>query len=697
MSMRIKPKTLLISLTAAVALYALLGFLLLPAVALHLVNKQFEQRATVPARLDSIKFNPFTLELTLNDLHIGEPERPQVAFSRLYANLQVDSLWTSAVHLRDVELEQASTQVRFAEDGTLNLTELFLLPEPEEPAVEPSDSGPFPVRIDRLALIGNSLQFQDLRTAQPVEFGYDAVDIELTQLSTLPHDNPLMQVSASGPYGARIDWEGQLSISPLTSSGTLEINEAQLSTFWPYVHEQLPVQLNSGALNLSSRYQLSLVEGTELSLSDVRLQLSNLDLASNNNPLLRLNNLEISDTSMDLVQREVRLGAVHSEGLEAWAARQKDGQLDWLAVLPPPAPATEPTSDEQGLTEPDAADIATATETADSSEPEQPWRILLSQAQLRDYHLHLTDQQPSKPVALNIGPLNLDLSDFDSQSESAFQLGLDTQLNESGKLTINGDVRINPISAALQVETQNIDLTLAQSYIEPLVKLELRSGLLSSTVQIQLQQLEPLQLEVQGQAGVQQLHIVDSLAQRDLLKWQRLQLEDIHYQGNNLSISQVNLQQPYVRFSINQDMSTNFSDLVVPQPANSAPATDNSDPFGIRIGGININNGSANFADFSLTPNFATGIEQLNGKIGTLDNQSTRTAAVALNGKVDKYAPVTIKGSLTPFEPLSSLDIATSFKNMELTTLTPYSGKFAGYQIRKGRLNLDLHYQINQG
>lgn len=70
---------------------------------------------------------------------------------------------------------------------------------------------------------------------------------------------------------------------------------------------------------------------------------------------------------------------------------------------------------------------------------------------------------------------------------------------------------------------------------------------------------------------------------------------------------------------------------------------------------------------------------------------------MSIDGKVDRYAPVTIKGELTPFDPLDSLDIATSFKRVELTTLTPYSGKFAGYRIRKGRLNLDLHYQIEKG
>src|SRR5690606_25380084 len=141
---------------------------------------------------------------------------------------------------------------------------------------------------------------RDLRPAEPVEFGYDAVDIELNNLSTLPDDNTLMQISASGPYGARIDWAGKLSISPLASSGTLRVSEAQLSTFWPYVQEQVPLTLNQGSLDLSSDYQLSLANSTELQLSNVHVRLSDLDLAAADEPLLRLASMEISDTSLDL-------------------------------------------------------------------------------------------------------------------------------------------------------------------------------------------------------------------------------------------------------------------------------------------------------------------------------------------------------------------------------------------------------------
>jgi outer membrane protein OmpA-like peptidoglycan-associated protein len=122
-----------------------------------------------------------------------------------------------------------------------------------------------------------------------------------------------------------------------------------------------------------------------------------------------------------------------------------------------------------------------------------------------------------------------------------------------------------------------------------------------------------------------------------------------------------------------------------------------SKPLGIHIGEVSLKDGSAHFADFSLTPDFATAIQQLNGRIGSLDTRQTKPTSVDIQGKVDRYAPMSIQGTLNPFDPLDSLDITTRFENVELTTLTPYSGKFAGYRIRQGRLNLELIYRIENG
>lgn len=117
------------ALLALVALYSLLGFLILPGVALRIANQQLAQYATVPAHLQRIELNPFGLELTLWGLQIGEPGKEQVGFERLYANLSLDSLWTKALRLDAVELDKPRTELLFAKDGSLNLAQLFAATE----------------------------------------------------------------------------------------------------------------------------------------------------------------------------------------------------------------------------------------------------------------------------------------------------------------------------------------------------------------------------------------------------------------------------------------------------------------------------------------------------------------------------------------------------------------------------------------
>lgn len=107
-----------------------------------MANQQLAQYATVPARLERIQLNPFSLELTLWGLHIGDDKAEQLGFERLYANLQLDSLWSGALHLAEVQLDKSTTEVLFAKDGTLNLAQLFKLP-PANPSRRSRRAIPF--------------------------------------------------------------------------------------------------------------------------------------------------------------------------------------------------------------------------------------------------------------------------------------------------------------------------------------------------------------------------------------------------------------------------------------------------------------------------------------------------------------------------------------------------------------------------
>lgn len=676
------------AIVALVALYSLLGFLILPGVALRIANQQLTKYATVPAHLERIELNPFSLELTLWGLQLGEPGKEQVGFDRLYANLSLDSLWSKALHLEAVELDKPRNQVLFAKDGTLNLTTLFKLPPSEAKPDEPP-SDPFPLRIGSIKLKQGLLHFQDMRPSEPIEFLYDNMNLELKNLSTLPDDNADMTLVANGPNGGRIDWNGTLSLSPIASQGTLKVTDAKMKLFWPYVRDAVPLVLQDGLVSLQTQYKLNLAKQTELLLDNATLRVAPFAInAPDGRPLARLANLEVSETTVDLVKQQVSVGKLRSDKLETWAALEKDGQLDWQKLFASqPAKATP-----KEKAEPAAA--GPAPEPQSANEPAKPWQVLLQNVQLRNYLVHLADRSQKEPVALDVGPLNVDLQGFDSLNQSPFTLKLDTGVGKQGKLQAAGQVNLAPIQAKLDVSTRDIDLRVAQAYVSPFILLELRSGMLDSDLKVDLKNTTPLAFTVTGKAQVSQLHTLDTIKSRDFVKWQQVNVDGLSYvHGDALSIDKVTLQEPYARFIINEDRTTNVNDLLIPQPAGakpSSPATtapaSSSKPLGIHIGQVDIKNGSANFADLSLTPNFATAVQQLNGQIGTIDNRKPVPAKVDVKGKVDRYAPVTIKGALNPFNPLASLDIATSFKRVELTTLTPYSGKFAGYRIRKGRL-----------
>ncbi|URM29796.1 DUF748 domain-containing protein [Pseudomonas frederiksbergensis] len=690
------------ALLTALALYSLLGFLILPGIALRIANQQLANYATTPATISRIELNPFSLEVTLWGLVIGEPGKEQVGFERLYANLQIDSLWTKALHLSDIELDKPKTEILFGKDGKLNLLGLFKIPASEPTPADP-DAKPFPVRVERIKLASGSVHFEDARPSEPIEFLYDKLDFELKNLSTLPEDSADMTLVAVGPAGGQIDWTGNFSLIPIASEGKLKITDGKMKSFWPYVRDAVPLALEDGVVSLSTDYKLNLAKETELLLSNVAVSVAPFAIkTADGRPLAKLERLDISETTVDLAKQQVVVGKIRSQKLETWAALEADGQLDWQKLF-----ASQPSkAAAKANAEPTSAPAAADSPKPEPTAPSKPWQVLLKDVQLRNYQVHLADRKAQPAVALELGPLNLDLQNFDSLNGSPFNLKLDTGVGKQGKIMADGTVNLAPISAKLNVQTKDIDLRVAQSYINPFIRLELRSGMLGSDLAVDLKSTEPLAFNITGRAQVDQLHTLDTLKTRDFLKWQQLVLEGLNYQhGDSLSIDKVNLFQPYARFMINDDRTTNIDDLLIPQPADSGatttaaakPAAGKEKPLGIHIGGIAINDGSANFADFSLTPNFATAVQQLNGKIGTIDSRQAKPASVDVKGKVDRYAPVTIKGSVNPFDPMASLDIATSFKRVELTTLTPYSGKFAGYRIRKGRLNLDLHYKITNG
>ena len=65
-------------------------------------------------------------------------------------------------------------------------------------------------------------------------------------------------------------------------------------------------------------------------------------------------------------------------------------------------------------------------------------------------------------------------------------------------------------------------------------------------------------------------------------------------------------------------------------------------------------------------------------------------------GKFNDYVPLEIAGKVNPWKEHFFVDLTASSTNFELSPLSPYSGKYAGYTIDKGQLSFDLKYLIVQ-
>ncbi|MDF5872652.1 DUF748 domain-containing protein [Pseudomonas aeruginosa] len=311
---------------------------------------------------------------------------------------------------------------------------------------------------------------------------------------------------------------------------------------------------------------------------------------------------------------------------------------------------------------------------------------------MRGYKAHLVDRQPATEVPLEVGPLDLDLQNVDGLGKTPSTSSSRPASATAARVQASGQVVLDPVSARLKVSTRDIDLRVAQAYISPFIRLELRSGFLGSELAVDLKSVEPLAFSVDGGAEVSQLHTLDTIKDRDFVKWTKLTLNGLAYRHeDSLSIQSVSFEEPYARFIINEDRSTNVSELIIPQPASSSgkAAAESKNGAGEQAAGHPHRRRTDQQRLGELRrpdPDAAVRYRHpaLSGEVGTLDTRNSQPAKVDIKGKVDKYAPVTIAGELDPFDPLKKLDITTSFKRVELTTLTPYSGKFAGYRIRKG-------------
>ena len=346
-----------------------------------------------------------------------------------------------------------------------------------------------------------------------------------------------------------------------------------------------------------------------------------------------------------------------------------------------------------------------------------PWRLNAAQTELRLDNFDPTMERASaaavsasnivlqqgKRTPMQIAMLNINGVRLDPKARTVSATliaSTGTESNAQGSIKANGHVGWAPLKGEIDVDVDKLDLTPFQGWLNKKFAVNLKHGLAKVTGKAVLSDA-PRSVAFTGTGSLGQFVVQDEAGDTDLLRWKAIDLQGLVVTTAPLmvAIETMGVADFYGRAIISEEGKLNLRQLV--KKTDPPPAPDPSVPeeargeLPFRIGQIVVTRGRLNLNDRFVKPNYRANVYDLVGKIGPLE--PGKQGDLELRGTIDRSAPLHVVGKLDPFAAQAVLDMKATVKGIDLPTLSSYSSRYVGYEIEKGKLSVDLHYQLNNG
>lgn len=361
------------------------------------------------------------------------------------------------------------------------------------------------------------------------------------------------------------------------------------------------------------------------------------------------------------------------------------------------------------------------------------FEFALAHLALENWSVQIDDRGLPSPLQTTIAPISLKASDLATAPGQSGSVELAATLNRTGQLRVDGKLGIAPLHADLALDLKRIDLLPLQPLIADQVNLAVTHALLGSRGRLVVDQGSRGQFKAgfKGNLALASVKTVDRINGDDFVDWESLafagvdvQLQPARPEPVAVTIDQVALNGFFARLIVDPTGRINFQDVlrgraeparsltsVAPPPATAATVARSAPPAApapqaqrssggtatavvpIRIGKVTLQDGRVRFSDNFIKPNYTANLVELGGAVVGLSSDAASTAHVDLRGQVNN-APLSIAGTINPLKSDLVLDLKATVKGMELVPLNPYSGKYLGYGISKGKLTFDVGYKV---
>ncbi|MEW5835548.1 MAG: DUF748 domain-containing protein [Pseudomonadota bacterium] len=612
----------------------------------------------------------------------------------------------SRYRLGTVVLDHAALSYRQGADGHSNFDALTAgTPTPTgKPAAPPTD-----LRIDGLFLTDSAVHYTNA-TQQTLDLSRVRGALHGLSLSKAPAGTLNL---AAGLGGGDITARGTLDLATGQLKAALGLKQVAVAPLQAIAAPDLRAPVTQGRLDAGGQLALDWGKAVNVHLTDAHATVSDFALApqqKERGPAMAWGRLDAAIPLFDLASRQVQLGDVtlHRPALDIERAR--NGKLSLMELLPE-APAAP----------------------KGASSPAAPWHWQLGRLALDDGSVDFTDLAAgTRPVKTRLTAMKGHLDGLSDQLGEARPFALAGTIDR-GSFDASGTLRPDPLGADLKLTTRNLDIARFVPYLDVPLNVTVASARLTSDGQLRYDARgRTPSLRYRGNAALERVRVQDKLTGDDFLRWRTLTASrldaEIGPSTPRVDVGALVLTSFYARVIINADGRLNLADVVAspasapvsvtraegslpapaantptPPPAAStavaqvpAPASSAAPAANIHLGGITLVNGQLNYTDNFIKPNYTANLTRLTGKIGAFGTKpGDPPAELSVQAALDENSPVDISGTINPLQPVAFLDIKGKADEVELTRLAAYSRKYAGYPITSGKLNMDVHYQLD--
>ncbi|NIF79245.1 DUF748 domain-containing protein [Paraburkholderia sp. Cy-641] len=659
----------------------------------------------------------------------------------------------SVYHFDEIRIDAPNANLARDKDGVLSVERMFA-PAPEQnetataaaSAASPASGAkaaadtqtaaaekaapPLDLSIKHFALNDGTVNVHDEAVPRPVDAGLQNLAVTLNDFSTLASAPAHYTLNTVFKDGGTLAGEGTLGLAAKTASAKLDLKSLKLPPIQPYLDSATSAQVLDGALSVTTNIDANWSKSPmALTVADTQVDMQSFKLAARDGkaPLISLAQGNVAVKQVDVAARTADVTSVDATGLAIDAQRLKDGSIN-LASLASPHAAAQPRT-------------AVHAEKKPQAEEGPAWHYKIGELTLKDATANFTDNTTPQPVKLSIAPLQLKVQQISDDLSHPLPVDLQATLNRKGTLGVKGDVTATPLKLAVKVNANRLDAAAFEPYFGSKLNAVIASALLNANGELAVTNAKALKANYRGDVALVDVRMLDKATSDPFAGWGSLALSnlkaDYDEHGTTVDAGRVTFSKFYGRVLLDAQGKLNLNDVVAHEsgqaqsltrdksgadhveltpgaaseavaasapvvasaasatPATVTAATPPQNPVKLHFGQLVLQQGRVTYTDNFIRPNYTANLVDIQGTVGAFGTQSTTPAPVDVAAKLAANGPLTIRGSVNPLIDKPALDLTATAHDIELTNLTPYSAKYAGYPITKGKLNVDLHYKLD--